>query len=98
MVGIGALLTKKKLKCTLCGEYNDTGTAKPWTGPDSKRAAKKFGTDELDAPAPKVAAPTAAPAATPSLADELGKLAALRDSGALTEDEFAAQKARLLPG
>ncbi|HEU4319647.1 MAG TPA: SHOCT domain-containing protein [Acidimicrobiia bacterium] len=31
-----------------------------------------------------------------SSADELSKLAALRDSGALTEEEFAAQKAKLL--
>ena len=31
-----------------------------------------------------------------SLADELLKLASLRDQGVLTEDEFAAQKAKLL--
>lgn len=31
-----------------------------------------------------------------STADELSKLAALRDSGALSEEEFAAQKAKLL--
>lgn len=31
-----------------------------------------------------------------SVADELAKLASLRDSGALTDDEFGAQKARLL--
>jgi hypothetical protein len=33
-----------------------------------------------------------------SVADELAKLAALRDSGVLTEDEFEAQKAKLLAG
>jgi hypothetical protein len=32
----------------------------------------------------------------PSTSDELGKLAALRSSGALTEDEFQAQKRKLL--
>jgi hypothetical protein len=37
-----------------------------------------------------------APAA--SLADELAKLAALRDQGVLTDDEFAVQKTRLLGG
>jgi hypothetical protein len=37
---------------------------------------------------------TATPAA--SVADELMKLAQLRDSGVLSEDEFAAQKAKLL--
>ena len=39
------------------------------------------------------------PAATTagvSVADEVAKLVALRDAGALTEDEFAAQKAKLL--
>jgi hypothetical protein len=41
-------------------------------------------------------ADAAEPAAPGSLADELAKLAALRDSGVLTEAEFAAQKARLL--
>lgn len=29
IVGVGALATKKKLKCLACGEYNDTGNAKP---------------------------------------------------------------------
>lgn len=29
MVGVGALATKKKLKCQACGEYNDVGNAKP---------------------------------------------------------------------
>jgi uncharacterized membrane protein YdbT with pleckstrin-like domain len=37
-----------------------------------------------------------APAAAPSLADELAKLDRLRDEGVLSEDEFQAQKARLL--
>lgn len=36
------------------------------------------------------------PSSVPSLADELAKLAALRDSGVLTEDEFQEQKRRLL--
>jgi hypothetical protein len=40
--------------------------------------------------------PEASQTATGSIADELGKLAALRDSGVLSEAEFAAQKARLL--
>jgi Short C-terminal domain len=34
----------------------------------------------------------------PLLADELAKLASLRDQGVLTEQEFAAQKQRLLAG
>ena len=35
-------------------------------------------------------------AAAPDVADQLQKLAALRDQGILTDDEFAAQKAKLL--
>lgn len=42
-VGVGALLTKKKLKCQLCGEYNDSGNAKPYKGPASRRLGKKYG-------------------------------------------------------
>lgn len=42
-------------------------------------------------------APTAPAAAAPvDLAEQLTKLAALRDAGVLTDEEFAAQKARLL--
>jgi hypothetical protein len=41
-------------------------------------------------------ATTQQPAGTVGVAEELTKLAALRDSGVLTEEEFAAQKARLL--
>ncbi len=37
-------------------------------------------------------------AVRPSTADEISKLAALRDSGALTDEEFAAQKSRVLGG
>ncbi|MGZ7006387.1 MAG: hypothetical protein ACXVLX_12365, partial [Ilumatobacteraceae bacterium] len=36
LVGVGALLTKKKLKCQTCGEYNDTGNAEPFTGPEAR--------------------------------------------------------------
>ena len=36
------------------------------------------------------------PAAAPDLAEQLTKLAALRDQGILSDEEFAAQKAKLL--
>lgn len=35
-LGVGAVLTAKKLKCQACGEYNKTGNAKPWVGPGDK--------------------------------------------------------------
>jgi len=50
-------------------------------------------------PQPAYAAPAPAPAPEASaLADELERLAALRGQGALTEEEFATAKAKLLGG
>jgi Short C-terminal domain len=50
------------------------------------------------AAAPPPPAPVAAPAAAPtdSLMDELGKLADLKAAGVLSDEEFAAAKAKLL--
>jgi predicted Zn-dependent peptidase len=42
------------------------------------------------------AAPPAPPEAAPSYIEELEKLAALRDQGIISEEEFAAKKAQLL--
>lgn len=40
--------------------------------------------------------PASQPAASPSMLDQLNELTALHERGALTDDEFAAAKARLL--
>lgn len=48
------------------------------------------------AAAPTFAPPSARPAPTTSVSEELVKLAGLRDAGVLTGEEFAAAKARLL--
>jgi len=42
------------------------------------------------------APPPAAPAAAPSVYDQLSQLATLHDQGALTDEEFTAAKAKLL--
>ena len=42
LVGVGALLTKKKMKCQQCGEYNDTGNGKPWDGPAGRKYRKAW--------------------------------------------------------
>lgn len=47
-------------------------------------------------PTSPAVAPAAAAAATPDLAEQLKKLAELRDAGVLTEEEFAAKKTDLL--
>lgn len=47
-------------------------------------------------PPPPAPAPPAPPAAAPDPIAQLTQLAALKDSGALTEAEFEAQKAKIL--
>lgn len=48
--------------------------------------------------APAAPAPPASAPAAPSMTDQLNQLAALHQQGALTDDEFAAAKAKLLGG
>jgi hypothetical protein len=81
------------------------GTATAVSGSVSRRQAAKNAPSqppEEAAPAPAPAAPepaaptpaTAAPAVDPM--EQLTKLAKLRDQGVLTDEEFTAQKAKLL--
>jgi len=51
---------------------------------------------QQQAPPPQAPPPQAAPAAGPSMGDQLQQLAALHQQGVLTDDEFAAAKAKLL--
>jgi hypothetical protein len=68
------------------------------------RAAKQQQEDEqnqrIDSleqqPAPAAPDPGASAGATPSMTDQLSQLATLHQQGALTDDEFAAAKAKLL--
>jgi hypothetical protein len=57
-------------------------------------AANKRADTAQAAPEPAAAAP--APASAPDPVAQLTQLAALKDSGALTEEEFETQKARIL--
>jgi Short C-terminal domain/Protein of unknown function (DUF2510) len=62
-----------------------------------RRAAKKaIASGPIAAPVPVAAA--AEPVPVLDVADQLMKLAQLRDAGVLTDDEFATQKAKLLNG
>lgn len=75
------------------------GTATHVSNNVSRRQANRWAEQEAPqqqyAPAPVAAAPEpAAPAADPIA--QLKELAALKDQGILTEEEFAAQKAKLL--
>jgi hypothetical protein len=60
-------------------------------------ANKQAAAAQQQAPAPEAPAPTPAPAAAaPDPIAQLTRLAALKDSGALTQEEFDAQKAKIL--
>jgi Short C-terminal domain len=77
------------------------GTATAVSGRVQRRQANKWGQQEAaqappEAAPPPVAAAPAAPAS--SMIDQLKELGELKDQGILTEDEFAAQKAKLLAG
>jgi hypothetical protein len=66
-----------------------------WAGQLPEVGIPDRAADDASASVPTLAAPEPTQAVG-SVADELAKLAALRDSGILNEDEFEAQKAKLL--
>jgi putative oligomerization/nucleic acid binding protein len=76
------------------------GTATAVSNRVSRRQAQRWSQqDSYNEPEPTYAAPpppppAAAPAADPI--EQLTQLAALKDQGILTEEEFAAQKAKVL--
>jgi hypothetical protein len=70
-----------------------------------RRQAEKFADRDAQIYAERQAAyqqtaaaapPAAAPAAGPDMVSQLKELAQLRDQGILTEEEFSAQKAKIL--
>jgi hypothetical protein len=77
------------------------GTATAVSGRVQRRQANKWSQQEAAQAPPEAAPAAAAPAAAPSSAsmiDQLKELGELKSQGILTEDEFAAQKAKLLAG
>ena len=74
-----------------------SGTATAVSNRVSRRQADRWAQQapQQQAPAyPEAPPPAAAPAVDP--VEQLAKLGELRDSGVLTEEEFAAQKAKIL--
>jgi hypothetical protein len=64
--GLSAALSKAKLRCVRCGEYNDVGSATPYTGPASRKYAAEWKAEQAapsastrPAPAPSVTFPQA---------------------------------------
>jgi hypothetical protein len=62
----------------------------------NKQAAAAQEQAQTAEPAPQYAPAPAPAAAAPDPIEQLTQLAALKDSGALTEEEFEAQKAKIL--
>jgi hypothetical protein len=79
------------------------GTATAVSGRVAHRQQQKWAQQEAPQAPPQqyYAEPAAAPAAAApqqSMVDQLKELAQLKDQGILTEEEFAAQKAKILGG
>lgn len=76
------------------------GTATAVSGRTARRQQKKYASQDAAAAQPAEAAQPAAPAAPAAPAedpyDQIAKLSKLHDSGALTDEEFAAEKAKIL--
>ena len=71
------------------------GTATAVSNRVSRRQAERWAAQEPQYAEPQYAPPPQAPPA-PSRVDALKDLAALKAQGILTDDEFAAEKARIL--
>jgi hypothetical protein len=61
LVGVGTLATKRKLKCQVCGEYNQTGNAKPYSAPASRKYRKAEAKRTPATPPPAAPSPTPPP-------------------------------------
>jgi hypothetical protein len=74
------------------------GTATAVSNRVSRRQAQRWGAQEEQAyqQAPPPAAPQAAAPPPPDPIEQLKELGQLREQGILTDEEFAAQKAKLL--
>jgi hypothetical protein len=74
------------------------GTATTVSNRVSRRQGQRWAQQEeaQQAPAPAAAAPAAPAAGEQSMIEQLKQLGELKEQGILTEEEFAAQKAKLL--
>lgn len=75
------------------------GTATAVSNRVSRRQAERWSAQDPYQQQQQYAEPEPAPAAAaPSRVDQLKELAAMKEQGVLTEEEFAAEKARILAG
>jgi hypothetical protein len=74
------------------------GTATAVSGHVAARQQARMAQQDAGAAPPPPEAPAASSTFDPAVIDQLKRLAELRDQGILTEEEFSAQKAKLLGG
>lgn len=74
------------------------GTATAVSGRVSRRQGQRWAQQEAEQQPEAEAPPAPAPDAGESMIDQLKELGELKSQGILTEEEFAAQKAKLLAG
>jgi putative oligomerization/nucleic acid binding protein len=72
------------------------GTATAVSNRVSRRQGERWAQQEVQEAPQQAPAPAAAPAGEESVIDQLKQLGELKSQGILTEEEFAAQKAKLL--
>jgi hypothetical protein len=72
------------------------GTATAVSNRVSRRQAERWSQEDQSANPPQYEQPSAPPPAAADPVEQLTKLGQLRDSGVLTEQEFEAQKAKIL--
>ena len=74
------------------------GTATAVSNRVSRRQAERWSQEDQSAYAQQPTYVQAAPVEEDDMVEQLTKLAELRDKGILTDEEFAAQKAKILAG
>jgi hypothetical protein len=94
LVGVGAMLTKKKLKCQVCGEYNDSGSADPYTGPAAKKYRKMYESELAAASSSQISETSGSGQLT--VVEQLSKLVDLLSQGAITQAQFDQQRDQIL--
>jgi hypothetical protein len=72
------------------------GTATAVSNRVSRRQAERWSQEDQSAYPPQYEQPSAPPPPAADPVEQLTKLGQLRDSGVLTEEEFEAQKAKIL--
>jgi hypothetical protein len=93
VLGLGARKRRRDTHMTVVTDEGEFGFLFEKTAPEVVRTKLRPVLTALAASAAEMPAPSSTPL---SVADELAKLATLKETGVLSDEEFAAAKARLL--